>query len=146
MNNAATQLVASFNVPSVLLRRALLTDAALTFMSGVVLAFAASPLAALFALPVAALRGAGLIFIPFAAFTAWLGTRQRVHRALVFVVIAANVLWSLDTVLLLFSGWVQTNLLGEIFVVGNALIIVALAEAEFLGLRRSTLVEPYAWR
>jgi len=41
-------------------------------------------------------------------------------------------------------GWVDTSPLGEYFVIGQAAIVGVLAEMEFLGLRRSTLVESYA--
>jgi hypothetical protein len=144
MNSVAPRLVTTFNTPSPLLRRALLTDATLTAIAGIALVLAAGPLGTFLELPAAALRIAGVIFIPFAAFAGWLGTRSRVRRTLVFVVIALNALWAVDSVLLLLSGWVETTPLGEWFVGGNALIIAALAEVEFLGLRRSTLVESYA--
>jgi hypothetical protein len=144
MNSVAPRLVTTFNTPSPLLRRALLTDATLTAIAGIALVLAAGPLGTFLELPAAVLRIAGVIFIPFAAFAGWLGTRSRVRRSLVFVVIALNALWAVDSVLLLLSGWVETTPLGEWFVGGNALIIAVLAEVEFLGLRRSTLVESYA--
>jgi hypothetical protein len=144
MNQPATALVASFSAPSPLLRHALLTDATLTALAGIALSLAASPLASLLQLPAGALRISGMLFIPFAALAAWLGTRDRVHRPLVFVVISLNALCALDLVLLLVSGWVETNPLGELFMLAHAVIIAALAEAEFLGLRRSTLVESFA--
>jgi hypothetical protein len=50
----------------------------------------------------------------------------------------------MDSVLLLLMGWVQTTMLGECFVIGQALFTGAIAEVEFLGLRRSTRVESYA--
>jgi len=62
----------------------------------------------------------------------------------VFVVIVLNALWALDSVLLVLMGWVDTTPLGEYFVIGQAAIVGVLAEMEFLGLRRSTLVESYA--
>ena len=46
-----------------------------------------------------------------------------------FVLIALNALWAVDSVLLLFSGWVETTLLGECFVVGQALLTALVAEA-----------------
>jgi hypothetical protein len=55
-------------------------------------------------------------------------------------------LWALDSVLLLVSGWIEPTVLGEMFVLGQALIVAVLAELEFLGLRRSTLVEAHARR
>jgi hypothetical protein len=145
MNHAAP-LVATFSAPSALLRRALLTDATLTALAGIALTLAVNPLATLLQLPAGALRVCGLLFIPFAALAAWLGTRDRVHRPLVFMVISLNALTALDLVVLLFSGWVETNILGELFMAAHAVIIAVLAEVEFIGLRRSTLVESYARR
>jgi hypothetical protein len=144
MNTVASRLTMSFNTPSPLLRRALLTDATLSAIAGIALVLAAGPLATFLELPEAALRIAGVIFIPFAAFAGWLGTRARVRRTLVFVVIVLNALWAVDSVLLLLTRWVETKPLGEWFVIGHALIIAVIAEMEFLGLRRSTLVESYA--
>jgi hypothetical protein len=144
MNSVATRLVTSFKAPSPLLRRALLADATLSAIAGIALVLAAGPVGTLLDLPAVALRIAGVIFIPFAAFAGWLGTRDRVRRTLVFVLIALNALWAVDSVLLLFSGWVETTPLGECFVVGQALLTAVVAEVEFIGLRRSTLVESYA--
>jgi hypothetical protein len=144
MNSVAPRIATTFSIPSTLLRRALLTDATLSAIAGIALVLAAGPVGAFLELPAAALRIAGLIFIPFAAFAGWLGTRPRVRRTLVFVVIVLNLLWAADSVLLLLTGWVVTTTLGEWFVIGHALIIGAIAEMEFLGLRRSTLVESYA--
>lgn len=143
MNSVADRLVTSFNIPSPLLRRALLTDAALAVIAGIALVVAAGSLGAFLELPAAALRIAGVIFIPFGAFAGWLGSRARVRRTLVFAVIVLNILWAVDSVLLVLSGRVVTTLLGECFVVGHAMIIAVVAEMEFVGLRRSTLVESY---
>ena len=144
MNNTATRPVTSFNTPSTLLRRALLADATLTSVAGIVLVLAANPLGVFFDLPAAMLQIAGMIFIPFGAFAGWLGTRPRVLRTLVFVVIVLNALWALDSALLILTRWVETTPIGEFFVLGQAVIVAAIAEVEFIGLRRSTLVESYA--
>ena len=147
MSNATTtSLVTSFTAPSPLLRKALLADALLSGITGLVLLLAAGPLATLEGLPVGLLRWSGIILIPFAAFVAWLGTRERVQRPLVFAVVACNALWALDSVLLLVTGWVEPTILGEVFVLGQAAMVAVLAELEFIGLRRSTLVEAHARR
>jgi hypothetical protein len=147
MSNATTtSLVTSFTAPSPLLRKALLADALLSGITGLALLLAAGPLATLEGLPVGLLRWSGFILIPFAAFVAWLGTRERVQRPLVFAVVACNALWALDSVLLLVTGWVEPTILGEAFVLGQAAVVAVLAELEFLGLRRSTLVEAHARR
>jgi len=147
MSNATTtSLVTSFTAPSPLLRKALLADALLSGITGLILLLAAGPLATLEGLPVGLLRWSGIILIPFAAFVAWLGTRERVQRPLVFAVVACNALWALDSVLLLVTGWVEPTILGEVFVLGQAAVVAVLAELEFIGLRRSTLVEAHARR
>jgi hypothetical protein len=145
-NTTTTSSITTFTTPSPLLRKALLADALLSGITGLALAFAAAPLATPFGLAVGLLRWSGLILIPFAAFVAWLGTRQRVQRPLVFAVVACNALWAVDSVLLLIIGWVEPTVLGEVFVLGQALVVVVVAELEFLGLRRSTLVEAHARR
>jgi hypothetical protein len=144
MNRVASRFATTFNTPSPLLRRALLIDATLTAIAGIALVLAAGPLGAFVELPAAVLRIAGVIFIPFAALAGWLGTRPRVRRTLVFVVIVLNALWAVDSVLFLLAGWVETTPRGEWFVIGHAVMIGVIAEMEFLGLRRSTLVESYA--
>jgi hypothetical protein len=103
-------------------------------------------LASLLGLPAGLLRGCGILFIPYAALVAWLGTRDRVYRPLVFAVIAVNALWAIDSIALLFTGWVQPTVLGEIFTIGQAVAVAVLAELEWIGLRRSTIVETYAAR
>jgi hypothetical protein len=144
MNTVAPRAPISFYTPSPLLRRALLTDATLTGITGAALVVLASWLAPLLQLPSALLLSAGVIFIPFAVLVGWLGTRPRVHRPLVFAVIVLNALWAVDSVLLLFTRWVQPTPFGELFVVAQALFTAVIAEVEFIGLRRSTTVESYA--
>jgi hypothetical protein len=52
----------------------------------------------------------------------------------------------LDSVLLLFTGWVEPTGLGEVFVIAQAVVVAVVAELELVGLRRSTLVEAHARR
>ncbi len=144
MSNISATRVTSFTAPSALLRKALRADAVLSGVTGLLLLLAASPLAGPLGLPVALLRWSGVILIPFAAFVAFLATRTRLQRPLVFAVVACNALWALDSVLLLFTGWIEPTLLGEVFVGLQAAVVAILAELEFVGLRRSTLVEAHA--
>lgn len=141
-----TTLVATFSTPSPLLRKVLTVDAIVTGLAGLVMAFAAIPLSTRYGLPVGLLRWAGLICMPFAIFDAWLATRSRVHRPAVFFVVACNTLWALDSIVLLLSGWIEPTMLGTVFVVAQAVSTAVFAELEFVGLRRSTMVEAYARR
>lgn len=58
-------------------------------------------------------------------------------KPLVAIVIAGNAAWTIASIALLFSGAVTPNLLGELFVAIQAIIVGALAELQFIGLRRS---------
>ena len=144
MNIVAPRATASFITHSPFLRRALLADASLTGVSGIGLLLAAAPLSILFGISSAMLLAAAAIFIPFAALVGWLGTGRRVHRPLVFAAIVLNALWAVDSVLLLFTRWVQPTPFGEFFVIAQAVLVAILAELEFIGLRRSTLLGSYA--
>ena len=125
-------------LPSDFLRRVLLADAITSGAMGLLLALLAGPLARWFGLPAGLLREVGIFLLAFAAFVAVLGLRRASPRLLFWLVIVGNALWALDSVLLLVSGWVAPTALGGAFVVAQALVVAALAELEYTGLRRST--------
>src|SRR6202045_2637151 len=114
--------------PSMFLRRAILADAIFSGISAVLLTFGAGALAPLFDLPEALLRETGLFLVAYAALVGWLGTRQSMPRALVWIVVAGNAAWALASIALLFSGWVAPNLLGEAAVAMQAIAVGVFAE------------------
>jgi hypothetical protein len=123
--------------PSQFLRRALLADAIFSGIAAVLLTIDAGALAPLLDLPEALLRETGLFLIAYTALVGWLGTRPSVPKALVMIVIAGNAAWTVGSIALLFSGAVTPNLLGEVFVAAQAIAVGALAELQYIGLRRS---------
>jgi hypothetical protein len=123
--------------PSVFLRRAIQADAIFSGLSALLLTFGAGELAPLSNLPAVLLRETGLFLIAYAALVGWLGTRQSMPKALVGIVIAGNAAWTVASIALLFSGAVAPNLLGEVFVAIQAITVGALAELQYIGLRRS---------
>jgi len=123
--------------PSQFLRRALLADAVFSGIAAVVLTLDASALAPLLDLPEALLRETGLFLIAYTALVGWLGTRQTMPKVLVAIVIAGNIAWTVASIALLFSGAVTPNLLGEAFVVAQAIATGVFAELQYIGLLRS---------
>jgi hypothetical protein len=121
-----------------LLRNALRADGILSAITGLAFAAANSGLGMLFGLPSGLLFWSGALLVPYALLVAWLGTRMRIYRPLVFVVIGLNLLWALDSVGLLLSRRVAPTPLGSVFTLGQALIVALVAQLEFVGLRRST--------
>ncbi|MGA4638028.1 hypothetical protein ACPA5B_29555 [Pseudomonas solani] len=123
--------------PSPLLRRVLQLDALLSGAAGLLMTLGAGPLSSLLALPAALLTGAGLLMLPWCAVLLWLARRETLDRRAVWAVIAVNAVWVVDSLLLLVSGWVQPTLLGQAFVIAQALAVVLFAELQFFGLKRS---------
>jgi hypothetical protein len=124
--------------PSSLLRRVLVADAVTCVASGLLMTFGAGFLEELFGLPTALVRYSGLSLFPFAAFLVWVATREAVARPVLWAIVAANALWAADSVLMLVTGLVVPNGLGIAFVLAQALVVAAFAEAEYVfGLRRT---------
>ena len=123
--------------PSLFLRRAIQADAVFSGVSALLLTYAGGALAPWLNLPEALLRETGLFLVAYAALVGWLGTRQSMPKPLVVIVIAGNAAWTLASIALLFSGAVTPNLLGEAFVAIQAIAVGALAELQYIGLRRS---------
>ncbi|HEX2205039.1 MAG TPA: hypothetical protein VHG91_17140 [Longimicrobium sp.] len=119
------------------LRRALLLDAAATVAMGLLLAVAAGSLAGLLGLPAGLLRWAGLFLVPFAAVLALVAKRPTVSGRATVILIACNVLWAVDSFVLLASGWVAPTALGVAFVAAQGLAVAAFAALEYAGLRRA---------
>ena len=123
--------------PSMFLRRAIQADAIFSGVSAVLLTFGAGLLAPLLNLPEALLRETSLFLIAYAALVGWLGTRPSMPKALVVIVIAGNAAWTIASIALLFSGWVNPNLPGETVVAMQAIAVGAFAELQYIGLRKS---------
>ena len=121
---------------STFLRRALLLDAAASGATALLAIAGAGFLEGLLGLPAALLRGAGLVLVPYVAFAIYAGTREAIPRPAVWVIIAANALWALASVLLLLSGLVAPTLLGYALVIGQAAVVALLGELQYIGLRR----------
>lgn len=127
---------------STFLRRVLLLDAVSCAGMGLLLWIGTDPLAGVLGLPAELLREAALMLLPFAVLLGLLSTRARLPRAAVWVVIVANAIWAIDSVVLLLTGWVQPSLLGHAFVAGQAAFVAAMVALEYIGLRKSLAVAP----
>ena len=125
---------------SSLLRRVLIVDALSSGAMGVAMFALADVFANLVQLPVELVREAGIILLPFAAFVGFVASRREPARIAVWTIIALNVVWVVDSIVLLFTGWVAPNALGLTFVVAQAAVVLVLADFEYMGLRRSTAV------
>ena len=126
--------------PTPFLRNVLLLDAAASGATGLLLIAGAGLLDGLLGLPVALMREAGLILVPYVAFVAWVGTRQTIARSAVWTIIVANAVWTVASIGLLVSGWVAPTALGYAFVIAQAAVVALLGELQYAGLKRRDTV------
>lgn len=120
------------------LRRILAFDAATCLAMGLLFTIAAEVLSQWFMLPAPVLRIGGFMLLGCAAFIGWVASRPQPPRLLVWTIVAGNALWALESVVMLWSGWLQPNSLGAAFVLAQALAVAAIAELEHIALRRAT--------
>jgi len=119
------------------LRYALLADAVASGATGLLLIAGADLLTGLLGLPVALMREAGLLLVPYVALVAFVGTREAISRPAVQAIIALNLLWVVGSMGLLMGGWVAPTALGTAFVIAQAVVVGVFAELQFVGLRRA---------
>ena len=134
MSGMTTQMATQ---PDNLLRRALNTDAVVVAVAGLALALGAGELADPLGLSVSFLRMTGICLLPYAAALMLVATRNTISRTAAWTIVGLNLLWTVGSVLLLFTGWVDPTGLGIAFVLVQALLVLGFADLEYLGLRRS---------
>jgi hypothetical protein len=93
----------------------------------------------LFGLPAELSRYAGIGLLPFAAFLVYIATRENISHPMVWTVIVLNVLWTVDSFLLLLSGWIEPTGPGYAFIIFQAIGVATFAWLEYFGLRKSTM-------
>ncbi len=121
----------------IFLRRILFLDAATCIAAGLLMLLGAGLLTDLLGLPESLLRYAGLSLLPFAGLLLYLATRQAIPRGGVWLVVALNALWVLDSILLLLAGGYAPTPLGYGFVLAQAGAVAVITELEVIGLRRA---------
>ena len=126
------------NVPmSRPLRLVLLADAAASGATAALLVAGAGLLERLLGLPVALMREAGMLLIPYVVLVVLVAARPSVAVAAVNAIIAINAAWTAASVLLLVSGWVSPTLIGVAFVLAQAAAVGAFAVIQYVCLRQA---------
>jgi hypothetical protein len=124
------------NSDSRLLRFALRLDAAACAGLGVASLALNSPLDRLFGTPPALTVSTGAFLVLYAAGLWLLATRPRIHPAAVWIVILGNLGWVAASVAITVAETFPLTGLGVAFVLAQAVAVVALADLEYLGLRK----------
>jgi hypothetical protein len=134
---AHAETIARRSNGAVLLRRALQVDGAASGAMGLGLVAGGAALDSVLGLPATFLWAVGAFLVPYAAALFFIASRPQVNRVAAWIIVIGNVLWSIDSVVLLATGWHDVTLLGEVVVLGQAVVVLGFAAAQYLGLRRS---------
>ncbi len=118
------------------LRAALLIDAVASGLTAALLVAGADALRDWLGLPVALMREAGVILVFYVAFVMFVATRDKIAAGAVLAVIACNALWTLASFAIVKAGLIAPTTLGTVFVVGQALAVLALGALQLFALRR----------
>ena len=118
------------------LRRLLYADFVISAVSAVTFIAGAQPIGRLLGLPSNLLLYSGFGLVPFALLVLYCARRDVFPTGGVWTVIAINALWAVASGAMLLAPRISPSTIGYVFVIGQAIAIAALAEMEYVGLRR----------
>lgn len=122
------------------LRYILLADAATCLACGLLLTIGGGLLENILGLPNSLIFYAGLSLFAFVALLFWAATRKTISKPIIWLIIGLNLIWTLDSFLLLISGYVAPTTFGYVFVIFQAIGVLIFANLEFIGMRKSEVV------
>src|SRR5262245_55366329 len=133
----ATHIQSQPAVRSTLLRRTLQADAIFSGLSGVALVAAAGPIGTLLGLnaPIA-LAALGVALIGYAALLFATAAKEPIDRRRAIVAAVLDVIWVVDSAIVLVSGWLPLTPTGWWIVLDVAIVVAVFAELKFMGLWR----------
>jgi hypothetical protein len=120
-----------------LLRYALRGDALVTLAIGTICLADAQPLATLLGIqPPLALEILGAVLALYGAFLFYTAAHAQLNRRIVIAAITLDVIWIIDSAILLVAGWLPLTSAGMWTVGLIAVAVAVVAELKFFGLRR----------
>ncbi|RKN51162.1 hypothetical protein [Micromonospora endolithica] len=119
-----------------LLRLALRIDALASGASGLAFAPGAALVADPLGLPTALLVPVGIFLLGYAAALWLLAARPRIDRRAAAVVVVVNLIWAVDSVVLLAGGWFTPTMVGVVVIAAQAAAVAGFAAVQWIGLRR----------
>ncbi len=126
------------------LRFVLFADAFTSTVAALLMTVGGTFLASQTGLPRELLLYAGISLFPFAALLVYLATRKTMSASAIWLVITINFIWTLDSFLLLASGWVEPNSFGVIFVISQAIGVAVYTVLDYIALRNAPRLQDNA--
>jgi hypothetical protein len=120
-----------------LLRFALKADAGITAANGLAYLAGFALLDGWLGVPATFLAGVGAFLLVFATFVGYVGTREQISRVAAGGIVAANLVWAVDSVILLLVDGFTPTLGGQIVIGVQAAGVAGLAALQYAGLRRA---------
>jgi hypothetical protein len=120
-----------------LLRLSLNGDALASGALGALLAAGGVLLDELLGIPASVLVPVGVFLVAYAAALWYVGSRRRVSRPAVWVVVAGNLAWVAASAVAAAAGWWSPATLGTVVLLAQAAAVAVFAELQFTGLRRA---------
>jgi hypothetical protein len=122
---------------SSLLRYTLRGDAIFSIATGAICLADAQPLATLLGIqPPLALQILGAVLALYGAFLFYTAAQAQLNRRIVIAAIALDVIWVIDSAILLVAGWLPLTSTGMWTIGLIAIAVAVVAELKFFGLRR----------
>jgi hypothetical protein len=118
-----------------LLRTALKVDGVVCATVGLICAVGVSALDGALGIPAGWLFGIGLLLVACGAVLWWMSV-SAAPAAYGRVAVAVNLAWAAASVVAIVAGWWPLTGLGVAVVIAQAVAVVALADLEYMGLRR----------
>jgi hypothetical protein len=119
-----------------LLRLALRVDAVACAGMGLVLAAGAAGLDGVLGIPAGWLVGIGAALVAIGGGLAWLSAQPTIRAPLGRAVVVGNAAWVVASVAAVAVGWWPLTAAGIAIVIAQAVAVAAVAEAEWMGVRR----------
>lgn len=119
------------------LRAVLSIDAAACGAAGALFAFGGPAAASALGLSLGLMQPVGLFLLAYAAGLVALALRPAAPRGLVWGLVAFNVVWAVESAMVVALGWAQPTALGLTVVLGQAVGALVVADLQFLALRRA---------
>jgi hypothetical protein len=120
-----------------LLRYALRGDAILTIVTGAICLADTPPLAVFLGIqPPLALQILGAVLVLYGAFLFYTAAQPQISRRIVIAAIALDLIWVIDSTILLVAGWLPLTSAGMWIIGLIAAAVAVVAELKFFGLRR----------
>lgn len=120
-----------------LLRLALVLDGIATGATGLLFVALMSVLDSVFGVPATYLLEVGLFFIAYGVVVLWIGTRDEINGKAATAVAVVNLLWTVDSAVILAAGFLDLTTLGTLTVVGLAAVTAVFGAAQLTGVRRA---------